>query len=84
MLVVGTLASLPAALISPWLLLIPVSCLAAAIFLNRRFYNFLAEKGGWAFAAGATPLHLFYYLAATIGWFMGRTVFLFQQVARKK
>jgi GT2 family glycosyltransferase len=84
MLVLGALASLPAAFFSLGFLSIPLACLGSAIFLNRRFYRFLAEKGGWAFAAGAIPLHLFYYLAATIGWILGRAIFLFQRSARKK
>jgi GT2 family glycosyltransferase len=84
LLVVGALASLPAAFFSPWLLSIPLACLCGAIFLNRRFYRFLAEKGGWAFAAGAIPLHLFYFLAASIGWVLGHAIFRFQRESLKK
>jgi GT2 family glycosyltransferase len=84
LLVVGALASLPAAFFSLWFLSIPLACLGSAIFLNRRFYRFLAEKGGWAFAAGAIPLHLFYFLAATIGWLLGHMIFPFQRVPLKK
>jgi GT2 family glycosyltransferase len=84
MLVVGAIASLPLAFFSPWLLSIPLACLGVAVFLNRRFYRFLAGKGGWPFAIGAVPLHLFYYLAATIGWVLGQVVFHCRRVACKK
>ena len=84
LLVVGAIAFLPAALFSAWLLCIPLACLGGAIFLNRRFYRFLAEKCGSGFAAISIPLHLFYYLAATIGWILGNAVFLFHRLARKK
>ena len=84
LLVVGAFASLPAAFISPWFLSVPLACLGIAIFLNRRFYRFLASKGGWLFAAGAIPLHLFYYLAATIGWVLGRAIFHFRKESGKK
>lgn len=83
MLVVGAIASLPAAFFLPWLLIIPVACLGGAIFLNRRFYRFLAEKGGRAFAAGAIPLHLFYFLAATIGWICGQGSFVLGRMRRE-
>jgi GT2 family glycosyltransferase len=82
LLVVGGLAALPAAWISPWFLSIPLVCLGGAIFLNRRFYRFLAQKGGWGFAAGAIPLHLFYFLAATIGWVLGHAIFVLGRMRR--
>jgi hypothetical protein len=82
--VVAALASLAGGFFSPWLLAITASCLTGAIFLNRRFYHFLATKGGWPFAIGAMPLHLFYYLAATIGWISGQAIFLFQRMLRTR
>jgi hypothetical protein len=75
-LVVGALASLPAAFFTPWLLSIPIACIGVAIWMNRRFYRFLATKGGRAFAAAAVPLHLFYYLAAVSGYLAARVLFL--------
>jgi hypothetical protein len=75
-LVVGALASLPAAFFSPWLLSIPIACVGVAIWLNRRFYRFLAANGGWIFAAASVPLHLFYYLAAVSGYLAARVLFL--------
>lgn len=74
--VVGALASLPAAFFTPWLLSIPIACVGFAIWLNRRFYRFLARKGGCAFAAASVPLHLFYYLAAVSGYLAARVLFL--------
>jgi GT2 family glycosyltransferase len=77
LLVSAALASLPCAFYLPWLLAIPVACLAIAVFLNRRFYLFLAGKGGWHFALGAIPLHLFYYLIAITGYLAAWLIFLF-------
>jgi hypothetical protein len=76
LLVVGALASLPAALFSPWFLSLPLACTGVAVWLNRGFYRFLAAKGGRAFAAASVPLHLFYYLAAVIGYLAARVLSL--------
>lgn len=54
--------------ISPAWALLP---LAAAIWLNRKFYLFLAAKRGWFFLAGALPLHLAYYLYSTLAFAVG-------------
>jgi len=83
LLVMAFVASLPCGFFSPRLLAIPGTCLAAAIFLNRRFYQFLASKGGWPFALGAIPLHLLYYLAATIGWVSGQAIWFFGRMLRQ-
>lgn len=40
--------------------------LAAAVFLNRKFYRFLASKRGWLFAAIVLPLHLAYYFYSAV------------------
>jgi hypothetical protein len=45
--------------------------IAAAITLNGRFYRYLARKRGWAFLAGALPLHLAYYLYSTLAFGAG-------------
>jgi glycosyltransferase involved in cell wall biosynthesis len=45
----------------PWLLAAVPFAAAAIVGLNRDFYQFLARKRGWAFAAGAVPLHYVYY-----------------------
>lgn len=83
LLVLAALASFGGAFFSPWLLAIPTTCLAGAIFLNRRFYQFLARKEGWPLALGAIPLHLFYYLAATIGWVCGHAIFVLERMRRR-
>ncbi len=77
LLVVAFLASLPGGVISSWLLLLPAAFLGGAIFLNRRFYRFLAAKGGWAFSIASIPLHLFYYLAAVTGYGIAKIRFHF-------
>jgi len=59
---------------SLWLLAVSSACLAGVIFLNRRFYHFLANRGGWFFAIRAVPLHLFYYLAALFGYAAARVI----------
>jgi GT2 family glycosyltransferase len=80
LLVMAFLATLAGVIFSPWLLAISAACLAGAIFLNRRFYQFLAGKEGSPFALGAIPLHLFYYLAATIGWVCGHAIFVLERM----
>ena len=80
LLVMAFLATLAGVIFSPWLLAISAACLAGAIFLNRRFYQFLAGKEGSPFALGAIPLHLFYYLAATIGWVCGYAIFVLERM----
>jgi GT2 family glycosyltransferase len=77
LLVLAFLASLPSGIIFPWLILLPAACLGGAIFLNMRFYRFLAAKGGWAFSIASIPLHLFYYLAAVTGYGMAKIRFHF-------
>jgi hypothetical protein len=57
---------------------------AGAIFLNRRFYQFLARKKGWFFALGSIPLHFLYYIAATIGWISGHAIWLFGRILPQK
>ena len=84
LLVMVALAFLAGGFFLPWLLTIPAMCLIGAIFLNRRFYQFLAHKEGWPFAFGAIPLHLFYYLAATIGWVSGNAIWFIGGMLRKK
>jgi glycosyltransferase involved in cell wall biosynthesis len=58
----------PFAGISPaWALL----TLATAVFLNRRFYRFLASKRGWLFVAQVLPLHLAYYFYSAVTFAAG-------------
>ena len=84
LLVMAFLASLAGGFFSPWLLAVPAACLCGAIFLNRRFYHFLARKEGCSFGLGAIPLHLFYYFAAVVGWISGQAIFFCQRMTRPK
>lgn len=83
LLVLAALASFVGTFFSPWLLAIPAVCLSGAIFLNRRIYEFLAKREGWFFAIRAIPLHLFYYLAATLGWVCGHAIFVLELLRRR-
>ena len=68
------LASAILALIGPFIETSPAWALlplAAAIWLNRQFYLFLAAKRGWLFLAGALPLHLAYYLYSSLAFAAG-------------
>lgn len=84
LLVMTSLATLASGFVSLWLLAMPAACLAGAIYINRRFYQFLSHKEGWPFALGAIPLHLLYYLAATIGWFSGHAIWFFGRILQQK
>jgi GT2 family glycosyltransferase len=77
LLVMAALASAVGGLFFPWLLAVSFACLTGVIFLNRRFYHFLANRGGWSFAIRAVPLHFFYYLAALLGYAAARVAYLF-------
>lgn len=45
----------------PELLGLVAACLALIVGLNRRFYQFLARRKGWAFAFASVWLHYVYY-----------------------
>ena len=45
--------------------------IGAAIAINAKFYTFLRLKRGMAFAIGAVPLHLLYYLYSGAGFAVG-------------
>jgi hypothetical protein len=47
-----------------------VGAIAGFVYLNRRFYLFLANRRGWAFTAAAVGLHALYYAyaSATFAW----------------
>ena len=49
--------------------------LATVIFLNRRFYTFLQVRQGLAFALTAVPLHLLYFLVASLGFAIAYAIF---------
>ena len=45
--------------------------LLGAVILNRRFFQFLARKRGWRFAAAAAPLQWAYYVYGTLAFAAG-------------
>ncbi len=45
--------------------------LAAAVPVSVNFYRFIANKRGWAFAAGVVPLHLAYYVYSCLAFATG-------------
>lgn len=53
--------------------------LAAVMFLNRRFYRFLASRRGSLFAVAAFPLHLLYYLYSGLAFGIGLYRFYFRR-----
>jgi len=55
----------------PWLLLLAMLAVAAIIWLNRAFYRFLWQRGGWPLLLVGMALHLAYYLYSTaiFAWF---------------
>jgi GT2 family glycosyltransferase len=69
-----SLVGLCAATFWPAALAISAGCLACTLALNRRFYRFLARRGGPAFALKSVPLHHLYFvccgLSVLIAWAM--------------
>jgi glycosyltransferase involved in cell wall biosynthesis len=59
------LAASPVAASLAWAAL---AALAVVVFLNRRFYAFLAVKRGAAFAVTCIPLHFLYFLCSAAGF----------------
>lgn len=61
-----------------WPALLAPAFLAAAgnVFLNRKFFRFLASRRGWPFAAGALPLHFLYYLYSSFAFATGAVLYL--------
>jgi glycosyltransferase involved in cell wall biosynthesis len=55
------LAGLAASVLWPPLLAIFALNLAVQVAVNRRFYRFLAGRGGWGFAIASVPLHYAYF-----------------------
>ncbi len=51
--------------------LVSLSALAAVFFINRRFFSFLRDRRGTAFALASFPLHLLYFLCSGVGFVAG-------------
>ncbi|WP_435017626.1 glycosyltransferase family 2 protein [Tundrisphaera sp. TA3] len=55
------LLAMPAAVASPWSLLVALIAVAFVVAANRSLYGFLLRTRGLAFAMASVPLHLVYY-----------------------
>jgi len=73
--VVATVALTISRFVAGTPLVLALPPLALAIFLNRRFFRFLAVKRGWLFLAGVMPLHLAYYVYSFIAFGAGMTFY---------
>ncbi|HWE38644.1 MAG TPA: glycosyltransferase family A protein [Isosphaeraceae bacterium] len=73
-----TLLAIVAAIWSPWLLAVAASSVAANVALNRQFFRFLAQKGGWRLAMAAVPLHQVYYLCCGVSVLLAMAIWLAQ------
>jgi GT2 family glycosyltransferase len=54
------------AMLFPWATAVSGIALVLIVFLNLKFFTFLARRKGIAFATGAVPLHLVYYCCCGI------------------
>jgi hypothetical protein len=54
---------------------LPVALALALLGLNWRFYAFLADRRGWAFAFAALPWHWLYYLYNNLSFGLGTLLF---------
>ena len=52
------------------------------VFVQRRFYRFLAGRRGWRFAIQAIPLHLLYFLYSGVGFGAGLIAHCFDRLRR--
>ncbi|MCC6591311.1 MAG: glycosyltransferase family 2 protein [Bryobacterales bacterium] len=52
------------------------AALSGVLFINRKFYRFLADRGGWALAIAAVPFHLLYYVYGVIGFVFGAVLYV--------
>ena len=54
-----------------------VGVIGVILFLNRRFYQFLALRRGWSFAARAIPAHVGYLLYSGLAFAAGAVTYVF-------
>lgn len=52
------------------------AALSGVLFINRKFYRFLADRGGWALAIAAVPFHLLYYVYGVVGFVVGTILYV--------
>jgi GT2 family glycosyltransferase len=67
-LVAVAVASLPLAVIWPWLVTLPLAALAGLLVWNRELYLFFFRRGGTWFALACIPLHLLYYVYSGLSY----------------
>jgi UDP-N-acetylmuramyl pentapeptide synthase len=69
-----------------WPVLLAPAFLAAAgiVVLNRGFFRLLVVRRGWAFAAGALPLHFAYYLYGSVAFAAGTVLYPLAWRARRR
>jgi len=72
--------SVPACVWNPWSLAAGGAAVLGIVFVQRRFYEFLAQRRGWAFAIGAIPLHLLYFLYSGVGFGAGLIAHCFDRL----
>jgi glycosyltransferase involved in cell wall biosynthesis len=63
--------SLPLALVSRTLALVPAMMLAIIVALNRSLYGFFYRERGLAFALACVPLHVLYFFCSGAGFVYG-------------
>jgi glycosyltransferase involved in cell wall biosynthesis len=50
---------------------------AAIVWVNRAFYQFLAERRGWMFSVRVLPLHILYYVYCGLAFALGAGAYAF-------
>lgn len=76
----GMLGALFLSLWQPLLLIVVVAMGFVLLFINMRFYRFLAKKRGVLFAIGAIPWHWFYFLYSGVAFATGTAASLANRV----
>jgi len=74
--------SIPAVFRTPWSLAAGGAAVLGIVFVQRRFYRFLAQRRGWGFAVSAIPLHLLYFLYSGVGFSAGLIAHCFDRVRK--
>jgi cellulose synthase/poly-beta-1,6-N-acetylglucosamine synthase-like glycosyltransferase len=74
--------SVPACVWNPWSLALGGAAVLGVVFVQRRFYRFLAERRGREFAASAIPLHVLYFLYSGVGFGAGLIAHCFDRLRK--
>jgi len=73
------MATLPLTALSPRypaLLSLAAALILLTVLLNRRFYSFLAKRGGWKLAGAGVLLHFLYYIYSSLSFGAGFLIHL--------